>query len=64
MPFPGYLPDPGIKLESPALQADSLPSELSGKLDHNIELNAQTHRKNLREARYRKHQQSRKEKEN
>ena len=29
MPFPslGYLPDPGIKLGSPALQADSLPSE-------------------------------------
>ena len=29
MPFPspGDLPDPGIKLGSPALQADSLPSE-------------------------------------
>ena len=26
-PFPGDLPDPGVKLESPALQADSLPSE-------------------------------------
>ena len=26
-----YLLDPGIKLESPALQADSLPTELSGK---------------------------------
>ena len=26
-PSPGYLPDPGIKLGSPALQADSLPSE-------------------------------------
>ena len=25
------LPDPGIKLGSPALQADSLPTELSGK---------------------------------
>ena len=25
------LPDPGIKPESPALQADSLPTELSGK---------------------------------
>ena len=25
--FPGDLPDPGIKLRSPALQADSLPSE-------------------------------------
>ena len=31
-PSPGYLPDPGIKLESPALQADSLPSEPPGKL--------------------------------
>ena len=25
--IPGDLPDPGIKLRSPALQADSLPSE-------------------------------------
>ena len=30
-PSPGDLPDPGIKLRSPALQADSLPSELPGK---------------------------------
>ena len=30
-PSPGDLPDPGIKLGSPALQADSLPSELPGK---------------------------------
>ena len=30
-PFPGDLPDPGIKLGSPALQADSLPSEPPGK---------------------------------
>ena len=27
-PSPGYLPDPGIKPRSPALQADSLPFEL------------------------------------
>ena len=27
----GDLPDPGIKPGSPALQADSLPAELSGK---------------------------------
>ena len=27
----GYLPDPGIELGSPALQADSLPAELSEK---------------------------------
>ena len=26
-PFPGDLPDPGIKPRSPALQADALPSE-------------------------------------
>ena len=33
LPFltPGDLPNPGIKLGSPALQADSLPTELSGK---------------------------------
>ena len=30
-PFPGDLPTPGIELESPALQADSLPSEPPGK---------------------------------
>ena len=30
-PSPGDLPDPGIKPRSPALQADSLPSEPSGK---------------------------------
>ena len=28
---PGDLPDPGIKLEFPALKADSLPSEPPGK---------------------------------
>ena len=35
-PSPGDLPDPGIKSRSPALQADSLPSEPPGKphLDH------------------------------
>ena len=31
VPFPGDLPDPGIKFKSPALQADSLPSESPGK---------------------------------
>ena len=30
-PSPGDLPDPGIKPGSPAWQADSLPTELSGK---------------------------------
>ena len=32
LPSPRDLPDPRIKLESPALQADSLPSESPGKL--------------------------------
>ena len=30
-PSPGDLPDPGIEPESPALQADSLPSEPPGE---------------------------------
>ena len=30
-PSPGDLPDPGIKPESPTLQADALPSEPPGK---------------------------------
>ena len=30
-PSPGDLPDRGIKLRCPALQADSLPTELQGK---------------------------------
>ena len=30
-PPPGDLPDPGIEPRSPALQADSLPTELAGK---------------------------------
>ena len=30
-PTPGNLPDPGIKNVSPALQKNSLPSELTGK---------------------------------
>ena len=31
LPFPGDLPDPGIKPKSPAFPADSLPSEPPGK---------------------------------
>ena len=31
-PSPGDLPDPGIKPESPALEADALTSEPPGKL--------------------------------
>ena len=30
-PSPGDLPNPGIEPRSPALQADSLPTELQGK---------------------------------
>ena len=30
-PSPGDLPNPGIKPESPALQADSIPAKLPGK---------------------------------
>ena len=30
-PSPGYLPNPGIEPRSPALQADTLPSEPPGK---------------------------------
>jgi len=49
LPFPssGDLPDPGIKPGSPALQADSLPSELLGKplVAINIILNAETGKK-------------------
>ena len=32
MPSPVDLPDPGIEPVSPALQVDSLPAELPGKL--------------------------------
>ena len=33
-PSPGDLPDPGIEPPSPALQADTLPSEPPGKSSH------------------------------
>ena len=33
-PSPGDLPNPGLELRSPALQADSLPSEPPGKPHH------------------------------
>ena len=36
-PSPGDLPDPGIEPRSPALQADALPSETSGKSNGNSE---------------------------
>ena len=35
IPAPVDLPDPGIKPESPALKADSLPAELLGKPNWN-----------------------------
>ena len=34
--FPGDLPNPGIEPRSPALQADSLPTELQGKPCHRV----------------------------
>ena len=54
---PGDLPDPGIEPRSPALQADSLPAELGGKLGSYIStvslnvngLNAPTKRHSLAE---------------
>ena len=45
IPSPADLPDPGITLGSPALQADSLPTELSGKPSGNHKQNKKaTHR--------------------
>ena len=38
-PSPGDLPDPGIEHGSPALQADTLPSELPGKPDLPLKTN-------------------------
>ena len=35
-PGPGDLPNPGIELRSPALQADTLPPEPPGKLFENL----------------------------
>ena len=35
-PSPGDLTDPGIKLRSPALQADSLPSEPPGNTNNHV----------------------------
>ena len=38
VPSPGDLPDPGIEPGSPALQADSLPSEPPGKSPLSLQL--------------------------
>ena len=38
VPSPGDLPDPGIEPGSPALQVDSLPTELSEKLQMTIQV--------------------------
>ena len=38
-PSPGDLPDPGIELRSPALQADVLPSEPPGRSDNQYNSN-------------------------
>ena len=37
-PLPGDLPNPGVKPGSSAFQADSLPSEPSGKFPHSLEM--------------------------
>ena len=42
-PSPGDLPDPGIELTSPALQADSLPTELKGSPKVQVEVPKATH---------------------
>ena len=48
-PSPGDLPNPGIKPRFPALQADSLPTELRGKIQPKTELriNLENHRAQL-----------------
>ena len=46
-PSPGDLPDPGIKPRSPALQADSLPSEPPGKLWIEQRITFKLHRHHL-----------------
>ena len=49
-PSPGDLPDPGTELRSPALQADSLPFEPSGKSNiqnHHRLCQIQPHQKNI-----------------
>ena len=38
-PSPGDLPNPDIEPGSPALQADSLPSESPGKLNKQLSIN-------------------------
>ena len=42
-PFPGALPNPGIKPGCPALQADSLPTELQGKPEHKLSQEEKLH---------------------
>ena len=43
LPSPGHLPDPGVEPRSPALQADSLLSELPANKVAKIKLRNQTH---------------------
>ena len=38
-PSPGDLPDPGIEPGSPALEADSLPTEIQGKIHYTLHTN-------------------------
>ena len=57
LPFssPGDHPNPGIKLRSPALQADSLLSKLSGNLHAAIFLSSQASTRESNAANYRAH---------
>ena len=41
-PSPGYLPNAGIKPVSPALQADSLPTELQGSPNARVNVSVNT----------------------
>ena len=46
-PSPGDLPNPGIELRSPALQADSLPTELQGSTGKPVLFHMDTHISNV-----------------
>ena len=47
LPSPGDLPDPGIEPESPALQAEALPREPSGKPTHDLTMCQRPHQQTI-----------------
>ena len=51
-PSPGDLPNPGMEPRSPAMQADSSPAELSGKMHLLIKTGGEG--KNVRERRHKR----------